>query len=411
MRTINTVSRSLFNNNRIQLFENKKQSLALTKRQRGRIFFSLSLIIIGLVIAFVMPRFSRRILMYRTPGYDDYKLFDYQKIDTGSVEPWSVLPKKSQIPLSEKQKLYLAAGHTFSYVVVHQNQIVKEYYSQDAGAKFRPNSFNLTQGILSLLVGSAIQDGYIKSVDQHVSDFYPEFYEKMNQGITIRNLLEMTSGLQPAKNMTKRWPFSLQAYYAKDLNKRILKMKSSEPPGETWHFTSANAQLLAMVIERASGMKISDYLEKKLWIPLGCAEPALWSVDDAGNEKAFCCFFATAKDLARIGQLILNEGYWDGRQIVSRDYLRNMITPVEGLRNAAGKEVNSWGWYWWITNYRGRQVIFSRGQMGQYLIIVPKENMIVVRQGELGSPDFTRINIPELYQLLDIAFQTSGVVL
>ncbi|GET34092.1 hypothetical protein PbJCM13498_29550 [Prolixibacter bellariivorans] len=389
----------------------KTQELALTKRQRGRIFFTLSLVLIGLFIVFVMPRFSRRILLYRTPGYDDYKLFDNREVKTGNVLPWSVLPKSSQIPLKEKSKIYLSAGHTFSYVVVHQNQIVKEYYSQDARANFRANSYNLTQGILSLLMGCAIQDGYIENVDQHVSDFYPEFYEKMNQGITIRHLLEMTSGLKPAQSITKRWPFSLQAYYANNLNERILKMKSSEPPGETWHFTSANAQLLAMVIERAAGMPISDYLGKKLWKPLGCESPALWSVDDVGNVKAFCCLFATARDLARIGQFILNEGNWNGKQIVPKDYLRNMITPVNDLRNAAGKEINNWGWYWWTTHYRGRTVIFSRGQMGQYLIIVPKERIIVVRQGELGSPDFNRINIPELYQLLDIAFQTSGIIL
>jgi hypothetical protein len=389
----------------------KTKELALTKRQRGRIFFTITLLTIGLLIAILMPRFSRRILMYRTPGYDDYKLFDNREIQTGTVVPWSILPPSSRIPLTSKQKLYLAAGRTFSYVVVHHDQIVQEYYSPEAGVKFRANSFNLTQGLLSILVGCAIQDSDIRSVDQPVSDFYPEFYEKMNQGITIRNLLEMTSGLQPAQHLIKRWPFSLQAYYAKDLDQRILKMKPSEPPGETWHFTSANAQLLAMVLERATGMRVSDYLDKKLWKPLGCAEPALWSVDDAGNIKAFCCLFASARDLARIGQFMLNEGSLNGRQIVSRAYLRNMITPVEGLHNAAGKEIKDWGWYWWITHYRGRQVIFSRGQMGQYLIIVPRESLVIVRQGELGSPDFTRINNPELYQLLDIAFQTSGIIL
>ena len=357
-----------------------------------------------------MPRFSRRILLYRTPGYDDYKLFDNREIKTGITIPWSIRATSEQVPLKEKSKIYLAAGHSFSFLVVNQNQIIKEYYPQDAGPQFRANSFNLTQGILSLLVGCAIEDGYINGVDQHVSDFYPEFYEKMNQGITIRHLLEMTSGLTPSHAVTRRWPFSLQAYYAKDLNKRILEMKSTDSPGEIWHFSSANAQLVAMVIERATSMSISEYLEKKLWIPLGCESPALWSVDDAGNVKAFCCLFATARDLARIGQFILNEGNWNGRQIIPTEYLKNMITPVEGLRNVSGKEINNWGWYWWTTHYRGRKVIFSRGQMGQYLIIVPQDKMVVVRQGELGAPDFTRINIPELYQLLDIAFRSAGII-
>jgi CubicO group peptidase (beta-lactamase class C family) len=142
--------------------------------------------------------------------------------------------------------------------------------------------------------------------------------------------------------------------------------------------------LLGLIVEKATGKSLSRYASEKLWQPLGAEHPALWSTDKKdGVEKAFCCFNSNARDFARIGQLMLDSGRWKGNEIISPDYYAQSITPCN-IPDNSGQPVNYYGYQWWLCpSFPG--VFYARGILGQYIIIIPSKNMVVVRLGHKRS--------------------------
>ncbi|MDF1549096.1 MAG: serine hydrolase, partial [Bacteroidales bacterium] len=132
-----------------------------------------------------------------------------------------------------------------------------------------------------------------------------------------------------------------------------------------------------------SGMTVSEYASLTLWKPIGAEHPALWSLDnEAGIEKAFCCFNSNARDFARIGQLILNSGMYDDIQVVSKNYLDSATTPASYLTDNQGQSVDFYGYQFWLTKYQAYKVIFARGELGQYIFVIPGKNAVVVSLGQ-----------------------------
>jgi CubicO group peptidase (beta-lactamase class C family) len=186
-------------------------------------------------------------------------------------------------------------------------------------------------------------------------------------------------------------------------------MKENEEPGKEQEYQSGVSLLLAFIIEKATGEKISDYVSRKIWTPLHAEEDALWSLDKKdGMEKAYCCFNSNARDFAKLGQLILNKGQCDGNQIVSEQYINDAITADSTLTvKKDGTTNRRYGFQFWILEKKGHKIPYFRGILGQYIFVIPDENAIVVRLGKKrAKTDSENNDYPkDIDTWLDAAFE------
>jgi len=140
--------------------------------------------------------------------------------------------------------------------------------------------------------------------------------------------------------------------------------------------------VLAYVIKKATGKNISEYASEKLWKPLGAKNPALWSLDEEnGFEKAYCCFNSNARDFSRIGLLYLHNGVFNKKQIVSEKFVQESITAAD-IVNKSGVKISHYGYSWWLTHVNDEKVFYARGILGQYVLVIPSKNIVVVRLGK-----------------------------
>jgi len=188
--------------------------------------------------------------------------------------------------------------------------------------------------------------------------------------------------------------------------KLALTEKLVEKPGVRFNYQSGVTQILAFLLQKATGRNIADYASEKLWTPIQAEEDAQWSLDRKnGMEKAYCCLNSNARDFARLGQLILNKGSWNGVQVVDSNYIKEATTPATWLKftrklrpgqTKADPPVpcTFYGYQMWIANYRGLKVSYMRGMLGQYIIAIPKLDAVIVRLGKEKDKEF---NIEQEY--------------
>ncbi|HSH65941.1 MAG TPA: serine hydrolase, partial [Bacteroidia bacterium] len=165
---------------------------------------------------------------------------------------------------------------------------------------------------------------------------------------------------------------------------------------------------LSFILEKATGKSISEYASEKLWIPLGAKNSAFWSLDHKeGVEKAYCCFNSNAPDFARIGELYLDSGKWNGRQLISAKYVINSTTPAELL--SEGNKNDKYGYSWWLMpNYNGHRIFYARGILGQYILCIPDQKMVVVRLGKKRKVNENGDHPLDAYYYLDAALEMYG---
>ena len=227
------------------------------------------------------------------------------------------------------------------------------------------------------MMGKAIMQGKIKSLDQPVSDYFDEYKEGLASELTVGDLASMSSGMKWSEKYYNPINITSESYFTVNLRSVILGQEIENKPGQGFRYSSGDTQLLAMVIEKATGSTLSDYLTQNFWIPMGAETTALWQIDSkkSGMEKAYCCISATSRDLARFGKLYINKGKWGDTKILDSTFIELSLKPVFD-------ETPSYGYGWWLYKYEGKEVFAMRGHRGQFVISFPDENIIIVRQGE-----------------------------
>ncbi|MFQ5335349.1 MAG: serine hydrolase domain-containing protein [Flavobacteriales bacterium] len=315
------------------------------------------------------------------PDIDEHEIFANRQVKAGGHIPWPLSEHYNEHELSAEILREIEGYKTIAYLVIKDDSIRYEQYWDGYGPASATNSFSMAKTICSILTGIAIKEGKIESVEQPVGDFLPEFREGNKSKILIRHLLTMSSGISFDESYSGPFSFPAKAYYGDDLYELVMQYESGIEPGEIFDYQSGNTQLLGFVLERATGQTLSDYASEKLWKPLGAHYPALWSLDrEGGHEKAFCCFNSNARDFARIGALYLHNGRWKGERIVPRRYVKASLT-VAGLLEKSGAPTTRYGYSWWLYNYKGMEVFYARGILGQYVFGIPALNAVVVRLG------------------------------
>jgi CubicO group peptidase (beta-lactamase class C family) len=367
------------------------------------------LIIIGMVFGVLvivysmLPKYAQKALIYLNPGIEDYPIFENRKVEAGIGQEWQVDLLANKLKIDDETLLKIEAYKPVAFLVLKNGKIIFEKYWEEYGPESLSNSFSMAKSIVGLLIGAAIDDGYIKSVEQPVSDFIPEFRNEKNKDLKIIDVLTMSSGLNWDESYSSMFSTTTNAYYGDDIKDLIYGLEVTEKTGVTFKYLSGNSQLLAMVLEAATGKKVAEYTSEKFWNPMGAVNTALWSLDDEnGMEKAYCCFNSNARDFARWGQLILNNGTWANDTLISPEYVKAAIHPAN-LVDETGNKINYYGYQWWIHDANGWKVPYMRGILGQYVFAIPEENAVVVRLGHKRSTEYTNHHPIDTYLYLETA--------
>lgn len=273
---------------------------------------------------------------------------------------------------------YLADNKTVAFLLIQNDTIKYEKYYNDYEESSIVPSFSMAKSFTSILIGCAIDDELIKSIEEPITNYIPELKENGFSKVTIEHLLQMTSGLDFNESYYNPFGHAASFYYGRNLRKELFKLQLKNTPGEITEYVSGNTQLLGLVLERAlEGKTISKYFEEKIWTPLQMEYNASWSLDKEKNglEKTFCCVNARARDYAKIGRLYLNKGKWDGNQIVSKKWVDNSI-KIDTLNGSS----RNYQYQWWIPNDKGD--FMAEGILGQFIFVSPSKNLIIVRLGK-----------------------------
>lgn len=342
----------------------------------------------------------------KTASIDDYKDFDNNVILAGSPQVWSQHSSYNQIKLDPKFEKELQDFQTAGFILIKDGQLLNEHYFNGYNEKSLTNSFSMAKSIQTLLIGKAIEDGYIKSLDQKITDFLPEYKnDPFGSKCTIGDLAAMTSGYDWEEEYYFPLNPTAKAYYGDDLEKQILARKFTSEPGKKFKYLSGNTQLLGIILKRAlKGKSISQYTQETLWQPMGMEYDAQWSKDKAdGMEKTYCCFNSDARDFAKLGQLLLNKGNWNGKQIIDSSFIEKITSPNTKAFNQ--NEIPVYGYTIWMDPSYKTPFYAMLGHLGQRIIVIPSQNLVVVRTGKTHQdlPDTNPIHDGDVYRIVDEA--------
>jgi len=320
-------------------------------------------------------------IVYNYVDYDDYKIFDNRTIAHERVVAWEEATPQRSVQLPMDLDNYLTEMESIGVLAIRNDSIICEKYWDDYDETTLANSFSVAKSYISMLVGFALKDGSISSLDQSVRDFLPSLDEATFQDIKLKHLITMSSGLEWIESYGGPINHTTESYYGKDLWRLVSNLKKEHDPGKVYNYKGCDPQLLAYVIEKATGNTVTQYLSKKFWKPVGSNADGLWSVDhEEGIEKAYCCINTNVRNFARIGKLYLNYGNWNGRQLLDSSWIAESTRP-HGLPNTEGVATQYYGYQWWCMNDMDKNVFYCRGLNGQYVICFPEKNLVIVRVG------------------------------
>jgi CubicO group peptidase (beta-lactamase class C family) len=329
------------------------------------------------------PDHVQRFFKCGFPRLSDYKCFNYDTISASNPKELSISPFLNTYEIPRRFMTRMMLMRTTAFIVIKDNQTIYEQYWLNFDSSSVMNSFSVSKSIVALLLGIAIKEGKVESINQRVSDFLPQFKNENDSVLRIIDLLTMSSGLNWNEDFTNPFSDIVVAYYGSDIDSLIKKIKVVEEPGKKWKYLCGNTIILSLLLEKATGVPIYQYAQEKLWIPLGAEKDAYWSKDDSwGITKAFCCFYATPRDFAKLGILVLNKGMYNGQQIVPKEYIETITKPSTWLQYNR-KPVDFYGQHIWFAKHNNEMIPYFSGMFGQYVFIFPKENAIVVRFGEM----------------------------
>lgn len=359
---------------------------------------------------------------YITRAYKhrEFELKDVPKLASDSLykspKPYFyVYASKQNEKLSAFLDTNLLNTYSYSFLVIKNDSIVYEKYFDGIENTTLMPSFSVAKSFVSTLVGIALQEGKIKSLQEPITNYLP-FLLKNDQrfaSITIQHVLDMRSGIKSTENYSNPFSDVLKLGFTKNMMGKLKHLKIETTPGK-FDYKSVNTQLLALIVEQATGKKIQDYMMEKLWHPLGMETTATWNIDSKQHKvaRAFCCINTTTKDFAKLGSLFLHKGEWNGQQIIAKEWIESIVHG-DTLRKYDGYKNQ-----WWagstseyftdslkalqfaMANEGAKQYIYTtkdgkkyfgvactqipyyaEGILGQFIYVDPRKNIVVVRLG------------------------------
>lgn len=341
---------------------------------------------------------------HSTAFLEDYKYFPNRIIEKSTVaQPWKIAKNCNQIKATKKlEELHQEIG-TVAFLIIKNDSIWHESYYDNYTKDSKSNSFSMAKSIVSASLGKAIMEGKIKSLDQKVSDFIPGFKAGITASMTVGDLSSMASGLDWDEAYYDPFSITTRAYFDDNLRALVLGLKGIERPGKSFKYLSGNTQLLAMCIEKAVGKSLANYVSESFWKPMGAESEAFWQTDrENGIVKAYCCIASNARDFARFGKLYLQHGKWNNKTILDSAFVAKSVRP-------RFKESPQYGYGWWLSQYKNKQLFYMRGHLGQYVIVIPEDQLIIVRLGNKEHKNTnTNPHSEDLFVYLDESYKMLG---
>lgn len=342
-----------------------------------------------------------------SPSLFEYKYFPGALIESGTPQPWPVSREYNAVGLTPEEASFHEEYRSLAFVLIRKDSILFESY-WDAEDTTWSNSFSMAKSFIAMALGAAIQDGLIQSIDELVGNYLPEFAEAPNDVLSIRHLLSMSSGIPYPESYINPFGFVAKLNYGTDIRSLVLSKSVEEEPGKYFHYSGANTQLLGMVIEAATGMPFDQYFQESIWQHIGAQREAYWSYDRKdGMAKASCCFNSNARDMAKLGKLMMDGGSWNGAQLIDPDFVKEAVVPADILEKN-GSPCVRYGLQWWVGNFSGKETFYARGINGQYVVCIPEEDLILVRLGWRRSGDRVAGHPLDLYELVESALRIGG---
>ena len=372
------------------------------------LFFVLAILLVTVGLTFT-NRFShlRNFATWGVHTIHDYKTHPVRKVEKGGlpqVWPYDSAYNQKQIP--QEFMTIIDSNDTHAFLVIQDGKLVYEKYWDGYDSSTLSGSFSAAKSIISLLIGIAVDEGKIKSVEEPAGNYLPHFKTNGLEKIRIKDLLTMSSGTNYNEGDKSYFSMNAYGYYGEDEEYMVNMMEKKEEPGVFWQYRSGDTQVLGLIVDKVFGKSISALVSERFMQPMGANADALWLLDGASrHEKAFCCFNAVARDYAKFGQLVLNKGNWNGKQIISEKYIAEATTPATHLKDRTENNgpVDFYGYQYWMVKHSGVHAIAQNGLFGQYVYIIPEKNAVVVRLGESKVTKPIHHHQPENFTYIDAA--------
>jgi CubicO group peptidase (beta-lactamase class C family) len=254
-----------------------------------------------------------------------------------------------------------------SMLIIRNDTLLYDYYGQKTSASDVNTSYSVAKSFTSAMIGIAIEEGKIKSVHDKVVDYIPELKGiPMSEKLEVEHLLNMTSGFK------NKLGIDAELYYGNDVTRTLKHVEFEHEPGTYQEYINLDVQLLGLILHRATGKKASEYLSEKIWKPISMCSDAIWTVDKKGEDKTFCCMGATALDYAKFGRLFLNNGNWNGEQVVPEEWVQKSVS--RDTTNGSGFGYN----YNWHIGEKAYGDYMADGLYKQHIYVHPKKNIVIV---------------------------------
>ena len=349
---------------------------------------------------------------HSTAHIDDADNFAQRKIATSTPLAWEKDATFNKVPLTSTMMSSLQQYKSAAYLVVKNGKLIHETYFSPYTEASRTNSFSVAKTVTTMQVGIAVQQGLIPNFDTPITQYLPEFKTNIwGSKATISQVSAMKAGHDWTENYKLPFNVTTNLYYGTDAEKLVLSQGFERAPGTEFEYSSGSTQLLGVVLKRAIQAKnpqsnVSEHLSQSLWQPLGMEKDGIYTLDRAsdqgGMERTYCCIFATARDFAKLGQLLLQDGQWGGKQLLDKAFVERMRQP--DLQPYYGHSL-------WM-DWKYKHPFYSmQGHQGQYVIVVPSQQLVVVRVGQnrnklsLGPNQITPL---EVYSFVDEAVRLAS---
>ncbi|WP_340677399.1 serine hydrolase [Paraglaciecola sp.] len=373
--------------------------------------FMLTLLILISLYRHNIQRLSTAITLYDADKISHnfltmYKAFDATRIDA-SVKPYYFAVNYQPLPKTFEfdgelmsVEAFLRDSQSHGLMVIKAGEIVSEQYFLEDKAEKQHISFSVAKSFVSALFGIAIKEGYIQNIEQSVTDYVPELIGSGYDGVRIKDVLQMSSGVKFNEDYGDFFSdinrFSRAIAFGTSLDDFCASLKREREPGTYHHYVSIDTQVLGMILTRATGTSLSEYLSQKIWQPLGMQDTAYWLADDKGMELALGGLNVTLRDYAKFGWLYLHQGRWlnargESMQIVPQQWVVDSITPdanhlQAGENNPASSSADGYGYQWWIPAGADDEFM-AKGIYGQYIYIDPDQELVIVKNS--ANPQYT----------------------
>ena len=337
------------------------------------------------------------------PSIVNHENYPNRIVAAGVGQPWKLAKNYNKSVIEPELRKQIEATNPVSFIVIYKNKLIYEEYWDEFSDASLSNSWSMAKSYISILTGIAIKEGFITSIDDKVGKYLETYNDGMDKTLTIKHLLTMSSGIDFGEHYMNPFGFMAKALYGNDVKDIALAHHVEYEPGTKWHYQGGNNLLLGLILKEATGKTPSEYFSEKVWKLTGAEKDALWSLDkDDGHEKAYCCVFSNAKDFAKVGQLMLQKGSWNGRQILDSNYVIDAAKSIN-LPDRFGKNTDHYGYAWWLMNHKGNDIFYARGINGQYTIIIPKEELVIVRLGHNRIQENGAKHPSDVYFYIDAA--------